>query len=153
GVDMALAGTSLGGAAFLGAVAGGLLGFAGGRALAKLDIEIKPGTARFTAGPVSNPKFPFILLDRALLYSARAMNWAHGRQAADEGAPDKVPEARIPVVGFTEELSAAEQRELARFFAAIRKGKAADGEEACRTIIKRVLRDLSENRIDSRVHL
>ncbi len=153
GVDMALAGSSLGGAAFLGAVAGGLLGFAGGKALAKLDIEIKPGTARFTAGPVSNPKFPFILLDRALLYSARAMNWAHGRQAADEGAPDKVPEARIPVMGFTEELSAAEQRDLARFFAAIRKGKAADGEEACRAIVKRVLRDLSENRIDSRVHL
>ncbi len=153
GVDMALAGSSLGGVAFLGAVAGGLLGFAGGKALAKLDIEIKPGTARFTAGPVSNPKFPFILLDRALLYSARAMNWAHGRQAADEGAPDKVPEARIPVMGFTEELSAAEQRDLARFFAAIRKGKAADGEEACRAIVKRVLRDLSENRIDSRVHL
>ena len=153
GVDMALAGSSLGGAAFLGALAGGLLGLAGGNALAKLDIEIKPGTARFTAGPVSNPKFPFILLDRALLFSARAMNWAHGRQAADEGAPNRVPEARIPVVGFTEELNGAEQRELARFFSAIRKDKGSDREEACRAIIKRVLRDLSENRIDSRVHL
>ena len=153
GVDMALAGTSLGGAAFLGAVAGGLLGLAGGKALAKLDIEIKPGTARFTAGPVSNPKFPFILLDRALLFSARAMNWAHGRQAANEAAPDKVPEKSIPVTGFTEELNTAEQRELARFFTAIRKGRTSDREEACRAIVKRVLRDLSENRIDSRVHL
>jgi hypothetical protein len=81
------------------------------------------------------------------------MNWAHGRQAADEGAPNRVPEARIPVVGFTEELNGAEQRELARFFTAIRKDKRSDREEACRAIIKRVLRDLSENRIDSRVHL
>ncbi len=153
GVDLALAGTSLGGAAILGAFAGGLLGFAGGKALAKLDIEVKPGMARFSAGPVSNTRFPFVLLDRALLYCARAMNWAHGRQAADEDAPDKVPEVRLPLKGFTEELSAAEQRDLARFFAAIRKGKAQDGEQACRAILKRVLRDLSENRIDSRIHL
>lgn len=153
GVDLALAGTSLGGAAILGAFAGGLLGFAGGKALAILDIEVKPGMARFSAGPVSNTRFPFVLLDRALLYCARAMNWAHGRQAADEDAPDKVPEVRLPLKGFTEELSAAEQRDLARFFAAIRKGKAQDGEQACRAILKRVLRDLSENRIDSRIHL
>lgn len=153
GVDLALAGTSLGGAAILGAFAGGLLGFAGGKALAKLDIEVKPGMARFSAGPVSNTRFPFVLLDRALLYCARAMNWAHGRQAAEEDAPDKVPEVRLPVKGFTEELSAAEQRDLARFFAAIRKGKAQNGEQACRAILKRVLRDLSENRIDSRIHL
>jgi len=153
GVDLALAGTSLGGAAILGAFAGGLLGFAGGKALAKLDIEVKPGMARFSAGPVSNTRFPFVLLDRALLYCARAMNWAHGRQAADVDAPDKVPEVRLPLKGFTEELSAAEQRDLARFFAAIRKGKAQDGEQACRAILKRVLRDLSENRIDSRINL
>ena len=88
-----------------------------------------------------------------MLFSARAMNWAHGRQAANEAAPDKVPEKSIPVTGFTEELNTAEQRELARFFTAIRKGRTSDREEACRAIVKRVLRDLSENRIDSRVHL
>jgi hypothetical protein len=129
------------------------LGLAGGGTLAKLDIETKPGTQRLTAGPVHNVKFPFVLLDRIILYSARAMNWAHGRQAADEEAPDKVPDKEIPAKGFTEELSAAEQRELAKFFATLRKGKAYDREDACRDIVKRILRDLSENRIDSRVHL
>ncbi len=153
GVDLALAGSSLGTAALLGAAAGGLLGLAGGRTLAKLDIETKPGTQRFTAGPVSNPKFPFILLDRIILYSARAMNWAHGRQAANEEAPDRVPEGAIPGKGFTEELSVAEQRELAKFFSAARRGKGSDREDACRDIIKRILRDLSENRIDSRARL
>ena len=152
-VDVALAGHTLGAGAFLGAAAGGLLGLAGGGTLAKLDIETKPGTQRYTAGPVHNVKFPFVLLDRIILYSARAMNWAHGRQAADEQAPDKVPEKEIPAKGFTEELSAAEQRELAKFFATIRKGKVSDREDACRDIVKRILRDLSENRIDSRVHL
>ena len=153
GVDLALAGTSLGAAAFLGAAAGGLLGFAGGKTLAKLDIEIKPGTQRFTAGPVHNAKFPFVLLDRILLYSARAMNWAHGRQAADEGAPDKVPDRDIPNKGFTEEMTTAEQRELAKFFAAARKGKTYEREDLCREVVKRILRDVAENRIDSRSDL
>lgn len=153
GVDLALAGSSLGAAAFIGAAAGGLLGFAGGKTLAKLDIETKPGTQRFTAGPVHNVKFPFVLLDRILLYSARAMNWAHGRQAADESAADKVPEREMPATGFTEELTAAEQRELAKFFAAARKGKSDDREDACREIVKRILRGVAESRIDSRSDL
>jgi hypothetical protein len=153
GVDLAFAGSSLGAAAFFGAAAGGLLGLVGGRSLAKLDIETKPGMQRFTAGPVSNPRFPFVLLDRVLLYSARAMNWAHGRQAADEEAPDKVPERELPRKGFTEELTPTEQRELARFFAGARRGKESDREDACRDIIKRILRDLSESRIDSRARL
>ncbi|MEJ2388008.1 MAG: GTPase/DUF3482 domain-containing protein [Chromatiaceae bacterium] len=153
GIDLALAGSSLGAAAFLGATAGGLLGLAGGRTLAKLNIEVKPGTQRFTAGPVSNPKFPFILLDRILLYSARAMNWAHGRQAADEDSPEKVPDRETSVKGFAEELSLAEQRDLTKFFADARRGKGSDREDACRDIIKRILHDLSAGRIDSRAEL
>ena len=39
-----------------------------------------------------------------------------GRQAAEESAPDKVPEKEIRPTGFTEELSAPQQRDLARFF-------------------------------------
>jgi hypothetical protein len=56
-----------------------------------------------------------VLLDRIVLYSARAMNWAHGRQAADENDPDRVPDRDIRPKGFSEELSAQDQRELARF--------------------------------------
>jgi hypothetical protein len=152
-IDLALAGSSLGAAAFLGAAAGGALGFMGGTALAKLDIEKAPGTQRFSVGPVSNPRFPFILLDRIILYSARAMNWAHGRQAADEDAPDKVPDKAIPTTGFTGALSAQQQRELARFFSAARHGKVYDREDTCREIIKGILRDVAESRIDSRAEL
>ena len=113
-IDVAVAGMSLGAAAFLGAAAGGLLGLMGGSALAKLDIETAHGTQRFTIGPVSNPQFPFVLLDRIILYSARAMNWAHGRQAADEESPDKVPDKIIPTKGFTESLSTQQHRELGK---------------------------------------
>jgi GTPase Era involved in 16S rRNA processing len=152
-IDLATAGSSLGAAAFLGAAAGGLLGFMGGNALAKLDIEQAAGTQRFTVGPVTNPKFPFILLDRIILYSARAMNWAHGRQAADEAAPDRVPDKDLPSKGFIESLGASQQRDLARFFDAARRGKSSDREDGCRELIKAILRDVAEGRIDSRANL
>jgi GTPase Era involved in 16S rRNA processing len=153
GLDLVLGGLSLGVATLLGAAAGGALGIAGGSALAKLDIEQKPGTKRFIVGPVSNPRFPFVLLDRILLYSARAMNWAHGRQAADEDAADKVPDKPIRLQGFTETLDTQQQRDLARFFADVRRGRDSDRSEAARAIIKGVLRDLAESRIDSRAGL
>ena len=149
-IDVAVAGISLGAAAFLGAAAGGLLGLMGGSALAKLDIETAHGTQRFTVGPVSNPRFPFVLLDRIILYSARAMNWAHGRQAADEEAPDKVPDKDLPAKGFTESLNTQQHRDLAKFFDAARRGKVYEKEDVCREIIKEILRDVAESRIDSR---
>lgn len=150
-LDLATAGHSLGTGALIGAATGGVLGMVGGKALAKLNIERAPGTHRFTVGPVANPRFPFVLLDRIVIYSARAMNWAHGRQAADEEAPDKVPEkAVIRRQGFTEELPAQQQRVLARFFAAARRGKGAEHEPACREIVKGILRGVSLSEIDGR---
>ncbi|MCG6897355.1 MAG: GTPase/DUF3482 domain-containing protein [Thiocapsa sp.] len=151
-IDLSTAGHSLGAGALIGAATGGVLGFVGSKALAKLDIERAPGTQRFTAGPVSNPRFPFVLLDRIVLYSARAMNWSHGRQAAEESAPDRVPDKEIRRGGFAEELSAQQQRDLARFFNAAKKGK-SDGEEACRIIIRDILHGLAVSEIDSRSDL
>ena len=152
-IDLAAAGTSLGAAAFLGAAAGGLLGYLGGNTLAKLDIEQTAGTQRYSVGPLTNPRFPFVLLDRLILYSARAMNWSHGRQAADEDAADRVPDKDLPTRGFAEALSAAQQREFARFFAAARRGKAYEAEDECRGLIKGILSDLAEGRIDGRANL
>jgi hypothetical protein len=151
-IDLSTAGHSLGAGALIGAATGGVLGFVGSKALAKLDIERAPGTRRFTVGPVHNPRFPFVLVDRIVLYSARAMNWAHGRQAADEEAPDKVPDRTLRRAGFTEALSATQQRDLARFFNGARKGK-PDREQEFREIIREILTGLARSEIDSRADL
>ena len=152
-IDLATAGHSLGAGAFFGGVVGGVLGVVGGKALAKLDIERAPNTHVYTIGPVSNPRFPFVLLDRAVLYSARAMNWAHGRQAADEDDPNRVPDREIRPKGFTEALDSQDQRELARFFSDARRGKESEHEAACREILKDILRGVSLSEIDSRSDL
>lgn len=154
GIDLAFGGMSLGIATAIGAASGGVLGALSSMALAKIDIQRTLGVERFSMGPVSNPRFPFVLLDRIILYCARAMNWAHGRQAADETNPHKVPE-REPIKrrGFTEALSGDDHKALARFFAAARKGRDCKDEARVREILKGILQGLSVNDIDSRIDL
>ena len=153
-IDLGVGGMSLGTAALLGAVAGGALGAYGKSALAKFDIQKKLGFERFTIGPVSNPRFPFVLLDRCILYCAQAMNWSHGRKAADEQAVNRVPDRQPRKKrGFTEGLSAEEHRALAGFFSAARRGWESRKEPRCREILTRILRDLSEQEVDQRLSL
>jgi GTPase Era involved in 16S rRNA processing len=153
-IDLGVGGLSLGAAALIGGVVGGALGALGSAALAKIDIHRTFGVERFTIGPVTNASFPFVLLDRIILYCARAMNWSHGRQAADENAPNKVPERELKRKrGFTEGLSSDEQKSLAKFFAAARRGRGAPYEESAREIVIGILRDLSRKDVDDSLRL
>jgi small GTP-binding protein len=151
-IDLGVGGLSFGTGALIGGLVGGALGVLGGAALAKVDIQRTLGVERFSMGPVTNPRFPFVLLDRIILYAARAMNWAHGRQAADETAPNRVPDREFRGKrGFTEGLSAEDHRTLARFFAAARRGKeGTPHEERSREIIIEILRTLSSSDLDVR---
>jgi len=144
-IDLGVGGLSFGTGTLLGAAVGGALGAFGTTALAKIDIKKKLGVERFSMGPVTNPQFPFILLDRSILYCARAMNWSHGRKAADEDSPNRVPDKPLKKKqGFAEGLSTEERRALARFFAAARRGWESNQEPRCREILTRILQDLSE---------
>ncbi|MCF7977180.1 MAG: GTPase/DUF3482 domain-containing protein [Chromatiaceae bacterium] len=153
-IDLGVGGLSFGAGTLIGAGVGGVLGVLGTSQLAKLDIQRTLGVERFTLGPVSNPRFPFVLLDRSILYCARAMNWAHGRQAADESAPNRVPDqAPKKQRGFTEALDGEDHKVLAKFFAAARKGKHSPQEQRVREILSSILHDLSTDKIDSRASL
>lgn len=153
-IDLGVGGLSFGTGMLLGAMTGGALAAYGKDALAKIDIRKKLGVERFTIGPVSNLQFPFILLDRCILYCAQAMNWSHGRKAADEDARHRVPDKQLKKKrGFTEGLSADEHRVLARFFFSARRGWESSQAPRCREILTRILRDLSEREIDDRVDL
>ncbi|MBK1706491.1 GTPase/DUF3482 domain-containing protein [Halochromatium glycolicum] len=153
-IDLGIGGLAFGTGTLIGAGVGGVLGVLGTSQLAKMDIQRTLGVERFTLGPVSNPRFPFILLDRIILYCARAMNWAHGRQAADEAAPNRVPDPTpAKKQGFTEALTAEEHRVMAKYFAAVRKGKDSSHEARVREIIQNILHGLSTDRIDSRADL
>jgi GTPase Era involved in 16S rRNA processing len=153
-IDVGLGGATLGAAALVGGLVGGALGVLSGSALAKLDIQRTLGVERFSLGPVSNPRFPFVLLDRITLYAARAMNWSHGRQAADEAALQRVPDKQVGGErGFTEGLTPEQHRILARFFAAARRGKEGPQQAQSREIVADLLRGLSRTDVDERIGL
>jgi small GTP-binding protein len=150
-LDLALAGLALGTGTVIGGILGGALGYFGSTTLGKMDIRGALGYETFSMGPVNNPRFPFVLLDRILLYCALAMNWSHGRQAADETAPNPVPD-RTPKIkqGFTVDLVRKDQMILAKFFATARRSKTGRHEQEACIIIERLLRELSHNDVDRR---
>lgn len=150
-LDISLAGLALGTGTVIGGALGGALGYFGSAALAKLDVRRALGYETFSMGPVSSQRFPFVLLDRILLYCALAMNWSHGRKAADETAPNPVPD-RKPAIkqGFTADLARNDQIMLAKFFAAARRSKAGRHEQEAGIIIERLLRELSHDDLDRR---
>jgi len=151
-IDLGVGGLSFGTGALLGGISGGVLSVLGSAGLAKMDVKRTLGVARVAMGPVSHPQFPFVLLDRSILYCARAMNWAHGRQAADEDAAARVPERALRQErGFAEALPMAQQKTLHRLFADYRKGRVSQQEAAARDILTGILRGLSDDEIDSQI--
>ena len=65
---------------------------------------------------------------------ARAMNWSHGRQGADEDAPNRVSEKHVEPASFAQDLTASQRKSLVRFFSAARKGRDTPAEEAFRAM-------------------
>ncbi|MGD8207476.1 MAG: GTPase/DUF3482 domain-containing protein [Thiohalocapsa sp.] len=153
-IDLGLGGLSFGTGALIGGVVGGALGVLGGAALAKVDIQRTLGVERFSMGPVTNPRFPFVLLDRMILYCAQAMNWSHGRKAADEHARNRIPDRALKKKrGFTDDLGPEQHKALAKFFAGARGGKPTQYDETVRGVIRQILRDLSRSDVDGRLQL
>ena len=130
GIDAATVGTSFG----LVSVIGGLLG-AGATALKADDLlsgtrllGMQLGGEQLRLGPVNNIQLLYILLDRALLFYAHVINWAHGRRdyesAGQSGTGHEGKE------GYTSNWSREERRVCERFFTAIRQGKELEMEES-----------------------
>ena len=64
-----------------GAVGAGWAAFGGGRQLAETKVAgMKLGGQQIRVGPNENIQFLYILIDRALIFYAHIINWAHGRR-------------------------------------------------------------------------
>jgi hypothetical protein len=105
GLDAATAGISFGVFTLSGALLGAGSALMGGKRMVTTEIR-GPKLGRFQVkktlgdlvlivGPNKNIQFPFILLDRALIYFSHVINWAHGRRGRKEDAPDTGPEAYV----------------------------------------------------------
>ncbi|MCH6254945.1 GTPase/DUF3482 domain-containing protein [Puniceicoccaceae bacterium K14] len=114
-VDAALSGLSFGVFTAAGALFGGGAALLKGQELSKMKVNHVPlGGLKLTIGPNRNEQFPFILLDRALLFHRVASNWAHAKQENTLEIDSNKKK------GDSSNWSDKDRKLAARFFAAIK---------------------------------
>jgi hypothetical protein len=147
-LDVAAHGLTFGIFTAIGGLAGAGSALLGGSKMMNLKIKgIRIGGFRIQTGPMENPQFMFVLIDRALIFYSRIINWAHGRR----GLPDSKKEApEIPrtKMGYTAFWSDGERKSCFRLFKQIRTGMLdsdATGKQAFLDLMLRTLEKISMN--------
>jgi hypothetical protein len=119
-VDLAVGGASFLAGTVVGGVLGALSSYYGARGMAHVEmLGRKLGGPVARIGPLHNPNFPWLLLDRALLHYKSVVLRAHARRdTLVLGAGDGKQ-------GLVARLGAAQQTELSRLFARLARGAGA----------------------------
>ncbi len=144
GLDIAAGGTSLGLFTTIGGVVGAVGALYGAKNIvSKIEVlGIGAGKFELQVGPNTSPQFPYILLDRAFLYYAHIINWAHGKR--DYSHPDEIPHhAR-----FSTTLHATSLKRFEKYFRSLAKDEDATGNDAdIRQMLLDYLETLSQREV------
>ncbi|MBA3027269.1 MAG: DUF3482 domain-containing protein [Desulfobacteraceae bacterium] len=143
-LDVAAHGLTFGIFTALGGLAAAGSALLGGSKMTNLKIKgIRIGGFRIQTGPMENPQFMFVLIDRALLLYARIINWAHGRR----GLPDSKAEIQDPApikMGYTSLWEDRERRACFRLFKMIRTGTFESGSSEKQAFLDLILTTLEK---------
>ncbi len=130
GADIAAAGITFGVFASIGAALGAGSALWKGKDLARVKISHLPlGGLKLTVGPNVSDRFPFIQLDRFLLYALFISNWAHARQETSV----KLGGGEVKQ-GPSSAWKQDELKRVTRFVRAVRKGNGEEIEAAGREL-------------------
>lgn len=134
--------TALGGA--MGAGAAYLFGEQAVRAKV---VGLRIGGYQVRVGPSRNLQFPFVLLDRGLLYYAHTINWAHGRREAtgDAGSPDLRELSPETNTILTAAWNAARKKVCSRFFNMCRVGRSDESAVEARAAAAKALLEVLDS--------
>ena len=131
-LDIAASGLTFGIFTSLGAVGAGGSAFLKGKELSRVRIKQIPlGGSKVIVGPNRNPQFPFVLLDRALLYYRAISIRAHGLRGDS-------PEQATDSSALTE-LSSSARSDLTKYFAKLNSSKGATREEVRSKLMRIIL--------------
>jgi hypothetical protein len=143
-LDLVLANLSFGLFTASGAALGAAAAWFKGENMARAKVQhLKLGGVQVVVGPNQNPQFPFVLIDRLLLYYQTIINWAHARQ--DQPGTVESTEAE-PKLGFTAGWSKERRNICLKFCKSLSKNNPAKQEEterACLELFQSVLADLA----------
>ncbi len=117
GLDLAAGGASLGVFTSIGGIIGALGALYGGKNIAAKTrvLGVETGRYHLQVGPNENPQFPYILLDRALIFYSHTINWAHGRRDYDTPLP--ISEAK----GYSRDWPVSSLKKYSKYFSALQK--------------------------------
>jgi len=116
-LDVAAAGLTFGIFTAIGSAAAAGSAFFGGERMTKAKVVgLKLGGWQVIVGPNTNIQFLYVLLDRALLYYAHIINWAHGRRDYD-CVKASLPSSKIVKQGYTSAWSDSAKKICNRYFA------------------------------------
>jgi hypothetical protein len=142
GLDIAAHGLTFGALTAVGGAIGAGTAYVFSEQMAKARIVgQKLGGYRVNVGPNENMNFPYIILDRALLYYAFMLSWAHGRRDYPENSHSPIgsDDSRE---GFTSSWSLAEKRACQSYFRAIQKGEEFKKQQARESITALLLKTM-----------
>ncbi len=117
GLDIAAGGASLGVFTSIGGILGALGALYGGKNIAAKTkaLGLQTGKFHLQVGPNENPQFPYILLDRALIFYNHTINWAHGRRDYNTDLNTVEPK------GYTRNWSVSSLKEYSKYFRSLQK--------------------------------
>jgi len=146
-LDLAAAGLTFGIFTSLGGLLGaGWAALGGGKRLARMKVVgLNLGGEQIQIGPIENIQFAYVLLDRALIFYAHVINWAHGRRdyPAQEH-PDKGPAK----AGLTFEWDDRKRKICQAFYTAARgrdDPRKTSARKALMEMLQEVLLDISSS--------
>jgi hypothetical protein len=146
-LDLAAAGLTFG----IFTTIGGLLGagwaaLGGGRRLARMKVVgLSLGGEQIQIGPIENPQFAYVLLDRALIFYSHIINWAHGRR--DYPAQEHADKGSAKA-GLTFEWDDRKRKICQAFYTAMRgrdDQQKTSSRKALNEMLQEVLLDISRS--------
>jgi len=146
-LDVAAAGLTFGIFTAIGGLLGaGWMGLGGGKRLARTKVKgLSLGGEQIQIGPIENVQFAYVLLDRALIYYAHIINWAHGRRdfpAQEQGSKGTAK------AGLTFDWDERKRKICQAFFTAMRghdDQQKTSSRKALYEMLQEVLLDISRS--------
>ncbi|MFP4381633.1 MAG: DUF3482 domain-containing protein [Candidatus Sumerlaeia bacterium] len=139
GVDAAAGGATFLTGALIGGAIGGVSGWLSKKSLSKIKIQgVRMGGKQLSIGPMKNPQFPWVALDRALLHHNIISHRPHARQDELEIATD----SKRP--GIAADLPASTRRSIDTCLNRLKKALDRETDEAQRIELARLLEPLCE---------
>ncbi len=142
-LDLVLAHLSFGLFTLSGAALAAAAAWLKGENMARVRVKtMKLGGVQVSVGPNQNPQFPFVLIDRFLLYYHSVINWAHARR----DQPGTVQSLRETKLGYTAKWTGEQRKVCLHFIKTLSKNnfqKQDAAERACQAVLKSVLGEMA----------